>query len=732
MQPITIYFILHNINFMNIYVYRISILLLVFLQNMVFGQNSPPVVRASGNQAYCPLDAIPVATSFTISDIDDDSITSFSVQISKNYNENSDILRLNSVFPGILTVWNKREGKLTLRGVSGKKISLVDLETIVKSVEFQSSDVNIFQERLFSLTVGTANYLPSTQHYYEFIPDTGIQWTQAKILAENSTYFGLRGYLTTITSLEEAIFVGEQSSGTGWIGGSDQGTDGIWKWETGPEAGTVFWNGSISGSSPNFAYWNSGEPNNYGGQESYAHVTDDSIGIQGSWNDLEDIGGSGPYEPKGYVVEYGGWPDDPKLEIAATTRIYVPEIITTIGDSICGPGTVTLTAYATEGDILWYDRATGGNPIGFGQRFTIPSLLNSQTFYVTTSVSGCTNIPRKEVTASVLTLPTILRTKDGVVCGNSGNTTLEATANEGTVYWYDSLTSADPIFIGESYEVFINANTTYYVEAVNQNGCKAPGRTAIHANFDTNIPNFEVADTIVLCLNNEGVAIEINNPLSNDYRYEWTDELDTVISTQKTATISSPGLYFVKATAISGCSSETKRIRVTASELASVAISNIRVFDASDTNSIEILMDSLGIGNYEFSLNDNDYQDAPVFSNLAPGIYTLYVRDKNGCGTVTFPFSVFNYPSFFTPNNDGIKDRFIVDGLDTEVYTTYKIQIFNRYGKIVFESSDMQQAWDGTYNSRKLPSNTYWYYVEIKDLNGNLIKRSGPVSLLRK
>lgn len=159
---------------MNIYLYRIPILLLVFLQSMFFCQNSPPIVSASGNQAYCPLDAIPVATSFTISDIDDDSIASFSVQISINYNENSDILRLNNVFPGILTVWNKREGKLTIRGVGGKEILFVDLETIVKSVEFQSSDVNIVQDRLFSLTVGTANYLPSTQHYYEFIPDIGI------------------------------------------------------------------------------------------------------------------------------------------------------------------------------------------------------------------------------------------------------------------------------------------------------------------------------------------------------------------------------------------------------------------------------------------------------------------------------------------------------------------------------------------------------------------------------
>ena len=97
--------------------------------------------------------------------------------------------------------------------------------------------------------------------------------SEAKAAAETKTYFGLQGYLVTILFPEEAQLAGEQAAGAGWIGGSDAQTEGVWKWVTGPEAGTVFWNGGPNGSTPNYANWNSGEPNNCCGGEDYAHIT---------------------------------------------------------------------------------------------------------------------------------------------------------------------------------------------------------------------------------------------------------------------------------------------------------------------------------------------------------------------------------------------------------------------------------------------------------------------------
>ena len=175
----------------------------------------------------------------------------------------------------------------------------------------------------------------STGHFYVFESDLNITWTDAKTKAEGKTYYGLKGYLATILSAEESQISAEQISGAGWIGANDKAQEGVWNWVTGPEGVINFWNGTFTGSAPidattglpMYSNWNTNEPNN-AGDEDYAHITDDSIGLTGSWNDLPNEGGGGPYQAKGYIIEYGGMPGDPVLQISASTSIYVPKIAT--------------------------------------------------------------------------------------------------------------------------------------------------------------------------------------------------------------------------------------------------------------------------------------------------------------------------------------------------------------------------------------------------------------------
>jgi hypothetical protein len=144
------------------------------------------------------------------------------------------------------------------------------------------------------------------------------------------TYYGLQGYLVTILSEEENPISAEQITGVGWIGASDEGVEGAWNWVTGPEAGTNFWNGNFSGSAAAGMYsnWNTNPPEpNQSGNEDYAHITDDSVGDIGSWNDLpDDTPDSGVYQAKGFIVEYGGMPGDPILNLSSSTSLNAPNI----------------------------------------------------------------------------------------------------------------------------------------------------------------------------------------------------------------------------------------------------------------------------------------------------------------------------------------------------------------------------------------------------------------------
>lgn len=124
-------------------------------------------------------------------------------------------------------------------------------------------------------------------------------------------------------------FRGNPSQWFRWIGATDEIVEGEWRWATGPEAGTLFWNGAAGGTEITYANWNGGEPNNVGSNgEDYAHITAASVirggASLGAWNDLPNTtSSSGAYSSQGYVVEYGGMPGDPPLNITLSTRILV-------------------------------------------------------------------------------------------------------------------------------------------------------------------------------------------------------------------------------------------------------------------------------------------------------------------------------------------------------------------------------------------------------------------------
>ncbi|MBO0321879.1 T9SS type B sorting domain-containing protein [Muricauda sp. CAU 1633] len=143
--------------------------------------------------------------------------------------------------------------------------------------------------------------------------------------------------------------------------------------------------------------------------------------------------------------------------------------------------------------------------------------------------------------------------------------------------------------------------------------------------------------------------------------------------------------------------------------------------DQTDPYNIEIV--PLGDGDYEYAINGGEFQDDPIFLDVPPGLNTVVINDKNGCGTSEpFEFLVVGYPKFFTPNGDSFHDTWNVFGI--EELSNPVVYIFDRYGKLLKEL-DPSLGWDGTFNGRELPSSDYWFRLDYeRDDTGVLVARS--------
>jgi gliding motility-associated-like protein len=83
-------------------------------------------------------------------------------------------------------------------------------------------------------------------------------------------------------------------------------------------------------------------------------------------------------------------------------------------------------------------------------------------------------------------------------------------------------------------------------------------------------------------------------------------------------------------------------------------------------------------------------------------------------------------PNAFSPNGDGIHDRWEIKYLNT--YPGAAVEVYNRYGQLVYRSAGYSQSWDGTFNGNPLPVGTYYYIINPKNGRSQM---SGYVDIIR-
>lgn len=294
-------------------------------------------------------------------------------------------------------------------------------------------------------------------------------------------------------------------------------------------------------------------------------------------------------------------------------------------------------------------------------------------------------------------------TEDGIVTISTNNLSNNLrdfynwSANYTFTFHYsleDAISGSNPI--GVNFENTSAYQQTIYARVLLDNVCYTLLPIEITVQNSQQLP----AKKVYLCPERTIIL----NATATNTPYNWSTG-----ETTQSIEVDAIGTYSVSYINAQGCEL-TEVFEVIASNVPSNVEIITTDFSASE-NSISVIATGLGI--YEYSLDGENYQSYPVFSNLEEGAYTVYIRDTNGCGVITVDAAILDYPRFFTPNGDGYNDVWRIKNL-ARIDAKAKIYIFDRYAKLIV-NFPANYAWDGTRKGTQLPATDYWFLIEFSN-----------------
>ena len=367
----------------------------------------------------------------------------------------------------------------------------------------------------------------------------------------------------------------------------------------------------------------------------------------------------------------------------------------------------------TGQNIKWFDAS--GNILP-----TTTLLLDGKTYFATQTVNGCESTQKLSVTAIVknggipannyaiaICNPTTSNTKIENLINYKGN----LIANPG-IYIFEFFNAANQVIADPSNAILNLGANIFNVKISNNLGCFDFVKLTL--TLDPK-PPLNLPEKVEFC---NGQSVTLDAGVNGLIAYEWTRTDDPkVISNQQILVVSTPGDYILKVENTFGCQNSTI-IKVTKSVLAH--ITGVQIVN----NTATVQMSA--VGDFIYSLDQVNWQNSNVFQNLANGNYTVYVQTKLGCIIGSMNFSIFNVTNIFTPNADGMNDTWEISGLEN--YPNSEVKVFDRFGNTVLQKiTNGTFEWDGTFNSRKLPTGNYWYVIKVSDgrlLNGWLLLKN--------
>ena len=445
------------------------------------------------------------------------------------------------------------------------------------------------------------------------------------------------------------------------------------------------------------------------------------------------LAGIGTHIIKYSINDVYGCSDEDQITI---TVVPAPDATITPVDTLCvNNPAIVLIAKDTGG--VWSGAVSDNsfNP-------AVAGVGNHIVNYSITDINGCND--NDQITISVMPVPTVVITRVGSFFINSPSVTLNATP-VGGIFSGAGVTGG--VFTPSA--AGLGTHIIQYQTVRDRFGCSATD--TIHINVT--MPALPVASFVPDTVGCSPLKVQFVNNSLNGESYLW-DFGDKVFSLEKdpSHTYYTPGNYIVSLTVtnISGQSIHTVIITVYQNP---VVVFNVYPTDVINNSQIVIFSNFSSYNEFQlwrFGDGTTSTEESPWHKYESEGTYniTLIVTSKDGCvdsSSFATPVNVkFNegklkFPNAFVWNRSGPTGGYwqegnINDGIfrpHFENIIEYKLQIFNRWGVLIYKSNDLQKGWDGYFGNGNLAlEGVYVWKAKGRYIDGRYFDKVGDVTFL--
>ncbi len=388
----------------------------------------------------------------------------------------------------------------------------------------------------------------------------------------------------------------------------------------------------------------------------------------------------------------------------------------------------SLAANATGTNLLWYTTATGGQ--GSATAPTPSTTTPGTTTYYVSQTTPCGESARAEITVTVnatTAVPAV--TNPAAYCQNENAASLAANATGTNLLWYTSATGGQGSATAPTPSTATAGTTQYYVS---QGGiCGESERALITVTVNAATPAPTVTNPAPYCQNAQAASLAANATGNNVLWYtSASGGQGSAAAPVPSTAAAGTTVYYVSQ---GGSCGESSRAAIT------VIVNALPTVNAGEDKTTApgsgvSLNATASQGTYSWSPAlglSNPSILTPVASPLQTTTYTLTVT-SNGCSAsdavqVTVQGECLDPANAFTPNNDGFNDVWVV----TRCPLTVKVDVYNRWGGLIYHSDNYDNKWNGTRNGNPVPDGTYYYVIRVTYADGRQRTVTGNVTIMR-